>query len=203
LGFDQSSQAHKQYHIPEDLQRHGCHRNIHSAPQLHNHIHIKRAAHRTQKNKKTLDLQTGQYLMERLFIQRAFDYVSAHRPPPTICNIQKCLLVIVHQREHIVWSKSKMQMISTSAYTGNVPNMITLSPFIMTASFVILLHSSLQTTPVTLKVLEVQKCWSCHFLPNINVTDLSIRVTQTTVAMVHTTIGRKFNGMLVKIGTTG
>jgi hypothetical protein len=44
--------VHEQYHVPEDLERHGCHKNVHSAPQEHNHILIKRAAQKTQKNKK-------------------------------------------------------------------------------------------------------------------------------------------------------
>jgi hypothetical protein len=70
------TKLHKQMHVAEDIQRHGVHKNIHSAPQGHNHIDIKKAAKKTQRNKKTIDEQTGKRLMERLAIQRAYDYVT-------------------------------------------------------------------------------------------------------------------------------
>ena len=49
---------------------------MHTGPQEHNHIDIKRAALKTQMNKKKLDFQTGHRVMERLFIQRAYDFVK-------------------------------------------------------------------------------------------------------------------------------
>jgi hypothetical protein len=50
---------HKQLHTPEDIQQHGNHKNIHTGPQEHNHIDIKKAAKKTQQNKKKIDVQTG------------------------------------------------------------------------------------------------------------------------------------------------
>jgi hypothetical protein len=57
LGWD-ITKFHEQFHVPEDLERHGCHKNVHTAPQEHNHVTIKRAAQKTQKNKKTLGLSS-------------------------------------------------------------------------------------------------------------------------------------------------
>jgi hypothetical protein len=36
LGWD-ITKFHKQLHVPEDLECHGCHKNVHTAPQEHNH----------------------------------------------------------------------------------------------------------------------------------------------------------------------
>jgi hypothetical protein len=46
------SKMHEQLHVPEDIQRHGNHKNIHTGPQEYNHIDIKKAAKKTQQNKK-------------------------------------------------------------------------------------------------------------------------------------------------------
>jgi hypothetical protein len=127
--------------------------------------------------------------MERLIIQRAFDYVSAHTHQLHVTN--RSAHWLMHQKENIVWYKRIMQMQSTSTVTGIRPNMITLFQFIMTKSFVTLLHNYLQTMTIILQVSEVQKCWNCHFLQSMNVTDLYIGLTQTFMAMVHTMIGDK------------
>jgi hypothetical protein len=51
LGWD-LTKVHEQFHVPEDLACHGCHKNVHSAPQEHNHVMIKRAAQKTRKTRK-------------------------------------------------------------------------------------------------------------------------------------------------------
>ena len=77
------TKLHEQFHVPMDIHRHGNHKNVHSGPQEHNHIDIKKAARKTQLNRKTLDEQTGCRVMERLVIQRAYDFVTADiRLPP-------------------------------------------------------------------------------------------------------------------------
>ena len=68
------TKLHEQFHVPMDIQRMGRHRNVHTGPQEHNHLDIKHAAQKTQMNKKKLDLQTGCRVMERLIIQRAYDF---------------------------------------------------------------------------------------------------------------------------------
>ena len=70
------TKLHEQFHVPRDIHRTGRHKNVHTGPQEHNHIDIKRAALKTQMNKKKLDFQTGHRVMERLFIQRAYDFVK-------------------------------------------------------------------------------------------------------------------------------
>jgi hypothetical protein len=121
------TKVHEQYHVPEDLERHGCHKNVHSAPQEHNHIMIKRAAQKTQKNKKTLDLQTGERLMERLVIQRAYDLskvqdtnVSAPMNPKSpLVNASKGQYRLVQARHSttidvdLIWDREK--------YAGLIP----------------------------------------------------------------------------------
>ena len=83
------TKLHEQFHVPEDIHRIGKHRNVHSGPQEHNHIDLKHAARKTQLNKKKLDHQTGLRVLERLVIQRAYDFVKTDvrtvtkdRPPP-------------------------------------------------------------------------------------------------------------------------
>ena len=71
------TKLHEQFHVPVDIHRHGNHKNVHTGPQEHNHIQIKDAAKKTQMNKKTLDIQTGWRVMERLVIQRAYDFIFA------------------------------------------------------------------------------------------------------------------------------
>jgi hypothetical protein len=68
---------HKQLHVPEDIQQHGNHKNIHTGPQEQNHINIKKAAKKTQQNKKKIDVQTSHYVMEQLVIQQAYDFVKS------------------------------------------------------------------------------------------------------------------------------
>jgi hypothetical protein len=53
------TKLHEQFHIPTDIYRHGAHGNIHTGPQEHNHIQIKRAAVNTQRRRHLIDLQTG------------------------------------------------------------------------------------------------------------------------------------------------
>ena len=70
------TKLHEQFHVAFDIHRHGNHKNVHSGPQEHNHIDIKNAARHTQMNKTKLDLQTGRRVIERLVVQRAYDYVT-------------------------------------------------------------------------------------------------------------------------------
>jgi hypothetical protein len=44
------TKLHEQFHVPEDIYRHGRHKNVHSGPQEHNHITTKDAAKHTQMN---------------------------------------------------------------------------------------------------------------------------------------------------------
>jgi hypothetical protein len=54
---------HEQLHVPV---AYGNHKNIHTGPQEHNHIDIKKAAKKTQQNKNKFDVQTGHRVMEQL-----------------------------------------------------------------------------------------------------------------------------------------
>jgi hypothetical protein len=49
----------EQFHVPIDIHCHGNHKYVHSGPQEHNHIDLKKAALKTQLNRKMLDKQTG------------------------------------------------------------------------------------------------------------------------------------------------
>jgi hypothetical protein len=69
------SKLHEQFHVPFDIHRHGNHKNVHTAPQEHNHATVKHAALKTQLNKRTLDHQTGMRILDRIIIQRAYDCV--------------------------------------------------------------------------------------------------------------------------------
>lgn len=53
---------------------------------------MKKAAKKTQLNKKKLDLQTGQRVLERLIIQRAYDLVTAETAAPQETPITSKLL---------------------------------------------------------------------------------------------------------------
>ena len=70
------TKLHEQFHVPRDIHRNGNHNNVHSAPQEHNHITLKNAAKKTQRQKQRLDLQTGERIADRLVLQRAFDRVQ-------------------------------------------------------------------------------------------------------------------------------
>lgn len=72
------TKLHEQFHVPVDIHRNGNHKNVHSGPQEHNHIPLKKAAKHTQLNKKKLDIQTGHRLVERLVIQRAYNLVTTN-----------------------------------------------------------------------------------------------------------------------------
>jgi hypothetical protein len=84
------TKLHEQFHVPADIQRMGNHKNVHTGPQEHNHISIKKAARKTQLHKKKLDFQTGRRVMERLVIQRAYDFVKQaeriQRKTPRVAN---------------------------------------------------------------------------------------------------------------------
>lgn len=69
------TKLHEQFHVPYDIHRHGNHYNVHSGPQEHNHMSIKAAAKKTQMQKHKIDLQTGERIVDRLILQRAFDRV--------------------------------------------------------------------------------------------------------------------------------
>jgi len=69
------TKLHEQFHVPEDIHHHGNHHNVHTGPQEHNHISIKKAAEHTQLQPCRLDLQTGERIVDRLIIQRAYDRV--------------------------------------------------------------------------------------------------------------------------------
>jgi len=64
---------HEQFHVPEDIQRHGNHMNVHTGPQEHNHICIKKAAKHTQLQPHKLDLQTGECIMDHPILQCTYD----------------------------------------------------------------------------------------------------------------------------------
>ena len=70
------TKLHEQFHVPRDIHRNGKHTNVHSGPQEHNHIPIKNAAKKTQLQKHKIDLQTGERIVDRLILQRAFDRVN-------------------------------------------------------------------------------------------------------------------------------
>ena len=72
--------------VTSTIHRNGRHKNAHTGPQEHNHIDIKHAALKTQMNKKKLDMQTGQRVMERLFIQRAYDFVKSKTTDTPVVN---------------------------------------------------------------------------------------------------------------------
>jgi hypothetical protein len=63
------------FHVTRDINRNGKHYNVHSGPQEHNHMAIKAAALKTQRQKHRIDLQTGEHIVDRLILQRAFDCV--------------------------------------------------------------------------------------------------------------------------------
>jgi hypothetical protein len=69
------TKLHEQFHVPFDIHRHGNHYNVHTGPQEHNHMRIKAAAKKTQLQKHKIDLQTGERIVDRLILQRAFDRV--------------------------------------------------------------------------------------------------------------------------------
>jgi len=77
------TKIHEQCHVPEDIHRHGRHKNVHTGPQEHNHITIKNAGKKTQMNRRTFDMQTGERLVDRLIIQRAYDRVVPLRNEQT------------------------------------------------------------------------------------------------------------------------
>jgi hypothetical protein len=69
------TKLHEMFHVPLDIHRNGKHYNVHSGPQEHNHMCLKAAALKTQRQKHKLDLQTGERIVDRLILQRAFDRV--------------------------------------------------------------------------------------------------------------------------------
>ena len=76
------TKLHEQFHVPMDIHRNGNHKNVHTGPQEHNHIQAKDAAKKTQMNRKKLDFQTGWRVMERLVIQRAYDFIQTKTSTP-------------------------------------------------------------------------------------------------------------------------
>ena len=72
------TKLHEQFHVPMDIHRHGRHKNVHTGPPEHHHVTLKHAAKKSQLNKQSLDLQTGERLIERLTIQLAYDRVTSY-----------------------------------------------------------------------------------------------------------------------------
>jgi hypothetical protein len=70
------TKIHEAFHVPFDIHRNGKPANYHTGPQEHNHISIKNAAKKTQMNKHKIDLQTGERIVDRLILQRAYDRVN-------------------------------------------------------------------------------------------------------------------------------
>jgi hypothetical protein len=70
------TKLHEMFHVPRDIHRNGKHYNVRSAPQEHNHMAIKAAALKTQRQKHKIDLQTGEHSVDRLILQCAFDRVG-------------------------------------------------------------------------------------------------------------------------------
>ena len=73
------TKLHEQFHIPFDIFRHGAHINVHTGPQEHNHIQLKRAAKNTQRRKAVIDFQTGERVIDRLIIDKAYDILHKHK----------------------------------------------------------------------------------------------------------------------------
>jgi hypothetical protein len=69
------TKIHEQFHVPVDIHRNGKPANVHTGPQEHNHISAKNAAKKTQMQKRKIDLQTGERIVDRLILQRAYDRV--------------------------------------------------------------------------------------------------------------------------------
>lgn len=88
------TKLHEQFHVPRDIHRNGKHANVHSAPQEHNHIQIKNAAKKTQRRKHKLDLQTGERIVDRLILQRAFDRVQE-----TVRELDEAILKEAEEQE--------------------------------------------------------------------------------------------------------
>ena len=76
------TKIHEQFHVPLDIHRHGCHTNVHSAPQEHNHLLVKQAAKKTQMHKHTIDLQTGERIVDRIIVQWVYDRMNK-----TLCTL--------------------------------------------------------------------------------------------------------------------
>ena len=70
------TKIHEQFHVPVDIVRNGKPANYHTGPPEHNHIPIKDAAKKNQMQKHKIDLQTGERIVDRLILQRAFDRVN-------------------------------------------------------------------------------------------------------------------------------
>jgi hypothetical protein len=81
------TKLHEQFHVPRDIHRHGRHMNVHTGPQEHNHIQIKKASKKTQMRRDRIDLQTGGRIVDRLILQRAFDRVDQ-----TVIKMDEALL---------------------------------------------------------------------------------------------------------------
>ena len=113
-GFEWNlTKLHEQFHVPEDIHRHGKHRNVHSGPQEHNHIPTKLAASQTQKNKAKLDLQTGERITDRLIIQSAYDRCATQPTPPT--KTKQCLSADIPNSASIAMSsKGTFHFISSN-----------------------------------------------------------------------------------------
>ena len=66
------TKLHEQRHVPQDIERFGRHRNVHTGPQEHNHIAlVKKPALNTQKRAEQLDTQMAERLFDRLLIAQA------------------------------------------------------------------------------------------------------------------------------------
>jgi hypothetical protein len=132
------TKLHEMFHVPRDIHRNGKHYNVHSAPQEHNHMAIKAAALKTQRQKHKIDLQTGERIVDRLILQRAFDRVGETvwkmdqdetamtdtKEHGLVKNATKGFIVITQEqmankqsrtppiRSHIKWNKSRKKQIT-------------------------------------------------------------------------------------------
>jgi hypothetical protein len=93
------TKLHEQFHVPVDIHRHGRHANVHSGPQEHNHIVTKKASKKTQMQRLKIDLQTGERIVDRLILQRAFDRVHE-----TVWHMDRDLATVADDDPEEGWS---------------------------------------------------------------------------------------------------
>ena len=71
---------HNQLHVPFDIHEFGAHINFHSGPQENNHIeNVKKRHKRTQKNKDTMDFQSGKRLSERIMVDHVYEKFGGYK----------------------------------------------------------------------------------------------------------------------------
>src|SRR5688500_11202381 len=78
---------HKQLHVAYNIFLYGCHLNIHTGPQEHNHIaNDKKPSQRTQKCKQNFDNQIGNRLNDQYAVSYNSIQISLQQSQNTIKN---------------------------------------------------------------------------------------------------------------------